>query len=210
MQGVIRNISTFFRTSGLLILLACAGIPWLGGCGSQDNPHAATSSFNAKARKAHKLAEPSRPGEENPAEMVAAVSATKTGSPVEMKFALQQRPEVGQPVDISIAMIPTSTALDGVSASFEAKEGLEIVGGADMPRADKPVVGSPLRHILRILPKRDGIFAVTAVVNVEAANARTARTFSIPVIAGKGQSEPAAVSGAEAAKPAVRPEATKG
>ncbi|HET9388785.1 MAG TPA: hypothetical protein VFO44_03990 [Steroidobacteraceae bacterium] len=194
----------------LLVLLACAALPWLNGCGSTDNPQAATRSYNAKARKAHQPAEPSRPGAEDLADMVAAASATKTGPPVEMKFALQQRPEVGQPMDVSIAMIPRSATLDSLSASFEASEGLEVVGGAEMPRSDKPVLGTPLRHMVRILPKREGIFAVTVTVNVDSANTRATRTFSIPVIAGDGSPGPAAASEAGASKPAARPEATKG
>jgi len=209
MQGVTRKTERFFRPSVRLVLLACAALPWLTGCDTRDNPQAATRSYNAKARKAHQPAEPSRPGAEDPGDMVAAASATKTGPPVEMKFALQQRPEVGQPMDVSIAMIPRSAALESLSASFEATEGLEIVGGAEMPRSDKPVLGTPLRHLVRILPKREGIFAVTVTVNVDSANTRATRTFSIPVIAGDGPSGPAA-SEAGASKPAARPEATKG
>ncbi|HEY3785377.1 MAG TPA: hypothetical protein VGL55_08865 [Steroidobacteraceae bacterium] len=166
------------------------------------------SSLNATAHRNQKPAQPGKP-DDGMTDMVAAISATKTGPPVEMKFAVQQRPEVGQPVDVSIAMIATSAALDSVSASFAATEGLDIVGGAEMPQTDKPFPGIPLHHTLRILPKRNGIFAVTAVVSVGSANTRTTRTFSIPIIAGEGMAEPAN-AGEGSTVPPARPEATKG
>jgi hypothetical protein len=40
--------------------------------------------------------------------------------------------------------------------------------------------------VVKILPKRDGIFALTAVVSFTSANLDSSRTFSIPVIAGEG------------------------
>ena len=52
----------------------------------------------------------------------------------------------------------------------------------------------PVRHTLRILPKRDGIFVVSAVVSVDTASESLSRTFSIPLIAGQGLGEFAAKS----------------
>ncbi len=177
--------------------MAAALLPWLAACGSTDNPSAATSSFNAKARKAHRAMV--KPGEEDLAEMVAAVSAAKSGPPVELKFRLTQRPEIGHPLDLAVILVPDSAAVESVSASFQGSEGLDVVDGAQTTRVDKPTVGAPLRHTIRILPKRDGIFAVTAVVSVGSASETATRTFAIPVIAGEGLPEapakPAPVKG---------------
>jgi hypothetical protein len=40
--------------------------------------------------------------------------------------------------------------------------------------------------VVKVLPKRDGIFALTAVVSFTVSNQEMNRTFSIPVIAGQG------------------------
>jgi len=56
------------------------------------------------------------------------------------------------------------------------------------------VDGTPIRHVVRILPKRDGIFALTAVVSFSESNQDWTRTFSIPVIAGEGLPEQVATS----------------
>ncbi|HEX6506912.1 MAG TPA: hypothetical protein VF221_04700, partial [Chloroflexota bacterium] len=99
------------------------------------------------------------------------------------------RPEVGQPMDLEIAVVPRAPVPDTISASFQVADGLEIVDGSQLDRVDKVVEGTPIRHVVKVIPKRDGIFAVTAAVSFVQANQEWTRTFSIPVIAGQGLPE---------------------
>jgi hypothetical protein len=124
---------------------------------------------------------------------------------VELKFELHQRPVVGQPVDIDFELIPISANLERVSARFQAEEGLELVGGSNIPQVEKPVEGAPIRHTVTIVPKRDGIFSVSVVVTVDSANQSLTRTFSIPVIAGEGLAELAAKSEVAVGQAAATP-----
>jgi hypothetical protein len=195
----MRKPETFSHVGWPVTALAATLAASLGGCGSADNPAAPTSSFNAKARKLHQPNHVAQPGEEDLADMVAAVSATRAGPDVELKFVLTQKPEVGQPLSIDVALVPRSPTFDSVSIAFQVPEGMDIVEGAESVTTPKPVIGEPLRHVLRILPRRDGIFAVTAVVSVTSTDQAATRTFAIPVIAGEGISELAA-----------KPEASKG
>jgi hypothetical protein len=78
---------------------------------------------------------------------------------------------------------------DSVSALFQAPEGIEIVDGSQLARVEKLADGTPVRHVVKILAKRDGIFTVSAVVSVSLPNQDLMRTFSIPVIAGEGLPE---------------------
>jgi hypothetical protein len=121
--------------------------------------------------------------------MVAAVSASKAGPPVEMKFSLPTRPEVGQVMDIDVAVVPREPVPDNVSVSFQVVDGIDIVDGSQLEQVGNLVDGTPIRHVVKILPKRDGIFALTAVVSFATANQDSSRTFSIPVIAGEGLSD---------------------
>ena len=154
----------------------------LAACDSADK-HAAASGAASKSRR--HAAGAAKAGTEDLAEMVAAFT-TSRGPPVELKFTLAHRPEVGQPLDVNVAVVPHAPVPDSLSVTFTVAEGLEIVDGSDLPRMEKLVDGAPIRHVVTILPKRDGIFALTAVVSFSAGNRDTNRTFAIPVIAGEG------------------------
>jgi len=155
------------RRGGWWAILA-AGALLASGCGSGDPAKSATSSSSAKAHK-HKTQAPTIPGEQSLGDMIAAVSASK-GPPVELKFSLPTRPEVGQVTEIEVAVVPRAPVPDSVSVSFQVVDGLEIVDGAQMERVDKLTDGNPIRHVVKVLPKRDGIFALTAVVSFTASN----------------------------------------
>jgi hypothetical protein len=161
-----------------------AGCLGAAGCGSGDQAgqSAATSvkSHNGKTQGAR-----SKPGEVSVSDMVAAVSSSK-GPPVELRFSVPVRPEVGQATEIDVALIPSQPLPDSVSISFQVADGLDIVEGSRLERIEKLTAGSPIRHVLKILPKRDGIFALTAVVSYTASSQEMNRMFSIPVIAGVG------------------------
>jgi hypothetical protein len=181
----VRKASTFCRADRL-VAVACLTLVALVGCGSGGNATSA-SSTSSKPHKSKSTA--SKPGEEKIGEMVAAVSSAKAGPPVEMRFSLVSRPEVGQVMEVSVVLIPRAPVPDSFAASFQAAEGLEIVDGAQLDRVEKLVAGEPVRHVLKILPKRDGIFALSAVVTYTQADQDVQRTFSIPVIAGEGLPE---------------------
>jgi hypothetical protein len=180
----VRKASTFCRAARL-VAVACLTLFVLVGCGSGGNPLSASGTPS----KPHKSKTASTPGEEKIGEMVAAVSSAKAGPPVEMRFSLASRPEVGQVIEVSVVLIPRAPVPDSFAASFQAAEGLEIVDGAQLDRVEKLVAGEPVRHVLKVLPKRDGIFALSAVVTYSQADQDVQRTFSIPVIAGEGLPE---------------------
>lgn len=168
--------------------MCAAALLCLAGCGSGG-----TSSPTGHPSKSHHATAKPRPagvpGELPLADMVAAVSSSKAGPPIEIKFALPSRPEVGQVTEIEIAVVPRAPVPDSVSVSFQVVEGLEIVDGAQLQRVDHLVEGTPIRHVVKVIPKRDGIFALTAVASFVSASQDATRTFSIPVIAGEGLPE---------------------
>lgn len=188
MHGAMLKAEVFWR-AGCLAVITASLLLGVSGCGSADAPTAAKSSANAKTRKQQRSADSTQRGDIPLSDMVAAVTATKGAPPVEMKFLLPSRPEVGQVLDVDVALIPRAPIPDSVSVSFQVVDGLEIVEGSQLERVDKLVDGTPLRHVVKVLPKRDGIFTVTAVVSFVASGQDSNRTFSIPVIAGEGMPE---------------------
>ena len=183
----MRKAEVFLR-AGALAALAAGLALGLGGCGSGDKPAAASTSANLKSQKPKGVVS-TKPGEEDIGEMVAGVSSAKAGPPVELRFALPTRPEVGQVADLDVAVIPRAPVPDSVSVSFQVADGIDIVDGSQLERVDKLVAGTPIRHVVKILPKRDGIFALTAVVSFVVSSQDWSRTYSIPVIAGEGLPE---------------------
>jgi hypothetical protein len=160
-----------------------ASLCLLAGCGSSSGSGAATS----KSKKVHTQVSTDSAG--RPAEdMVAGVSLAKAGPPVALKFELREPPQVGQLLDVDIAVLPGAPVINRIYAKFQGAEGLELVEGGALPAIDKPAMGSIIRHVVRLLPKQDGVFTVSATVSVDLADDSITRTYSIPVIVGDGLS----------------------
>jgi len=176
-------------------LTACiASCVLLAACGSPSAPasagRAASSLAHLKASSvkrssaAHKTAKPAAPGS---ADLVAAIAGDKSPVPVEVRYALRQRPEVGKPVELDVEVTPTGP-LGRLVTSFHVEDGLSIENGGAASETDRPAPGVPLSRALTIVAQRDGIFYVSATVLVDAGADSVARTFTIPVIAGAGTS----------------------
>ena len=185
----------FARSRRLRCSAAALGaVAILGACSSGETPGAAASA----ARPSQAAQRKSLPSNVLSPDMVSAVSAGGTGAPaVQVKFELRQRPAVAQPVDIDLAIVPASGALDRVSGKVEVGDGLQLVAGGEIPPTERPVEGVPILHSIKVLPKKDGIFTVSAVLGVDAAGESSSQTFSLPVIVGAGLPE-------QPAKPAAK------
>lgn len=130
---------------------------------------------------------PTDPSELALANMVSAVSSTKPNEDLQLKFQLHSRPIVGQPLDIDVALVPGKD-LDRVYATFQGSDGVEVTAGGRTEEIEHPPVGTPLTYTVTVLPRRDGVLAVNAVVLMDSSDESVTRTFAIPVIAGAGAS----------------------
>jgi len=166
----------------------------LAGCGSHSAPASGGSAASSFARlggigarhpsaadAAKKAALPAN------ANLVAAVAGDKSPVPVEVRFELHERPEIGKPVELDVQVTPTAP-LGRLVTSFHAEDGLSIEQGGAASETDRPVPGTPLSRTLTIVAQHDGIFYVSATVLVDLGADSVARTFTIPVIAGSGTS----------------------
>jgi hypothetical protein len=168
---------------------ALGAVAILCGCGSSETPATATSA----ARPGQAAPRKAQPVSLVPPDMVSAARASGTGPPaVQVKFELRQRPAVAQALDIDLAIVPASGALDEVSGKVEVGDGLELAAGGQIPPTERPVEGVPILHSIKVLPKKNGIFTVSAVLSVDSAGQSLSQTFSIPVIVGAALPEPPA------------------
>jgi len=182
---------TSTRISPIAWGVAAALVLGLSGCGSTSDSNAVAHGNKRLANKPKAVADPAL---REPIDMVAAVSSTKTGPPVQLKFELRERPEIGQPLDVDVALIPDSPTVERVYAKFQPGEGLDLLDGGDLAAVEKPAQSVPIRHTVRLRPKRSGIFTLNVAVGVDSATDSVSRTFAIPVIAGEGLPELAAKS----------------
>jgi hypothetical protein len=178
------------RNRSLRVSAAALGaVAILCGCGSSETPGTAGSA----ARPGQAAPRKSQPLSLVPPDMVSAARASGTGpAAVQVKFELRQRPDVAQPLDIDLAIVPASSALDQVSGKIEVGDGLELAAGAQIPPTERPVQGVPILHTVKVLPKKSGVFTVSAVLSIDSAGQSSSQTFSIPVIVGAELPEPPA------------------
>jgi hypothetical protein len=155
-----------------LAVLACFCV--LAGCDDAPTEQAATGPAAAKTPAGPKLAN-------LPPEMVAAVSAGKTATSIGVHFALRGPPTVGEPLPVDIAIVTHRKFLT-VRAQFEVHGGLNLTAGDVFVSKSDSAAESVLKHDLVLLPEKDGLFMVTAIVDTEGDEGSVTRVFSIPVI----------------------------
>ena len=162
----------------LVLILAAAAL--FSGCGWHSSSDGATAQSGTKSL----AKKPVNPAEEISRNMVSAVASNKPSTlPVQVKFELRDRPDVGRPVALDLAIVPMSASVDRVFGKVEGEDGLELVEGAEIAASDRPQEGVPIRHSVKVLPKRAGIFMVRAALTVDAAGVSSTESYSIPLIA---------------------------
>lgn len=176
---------------------ACAAavlVATLAACDSREEAAAAAEASKQTAREQSSSRD---------RDMVAAVSPGGSGPPIELRFALTQRPMVGEPVDVRIELLPVAP-LERLFVRFHGGEDLKVASGGESPQIASPVTGVPISHTVSVVPLRDGIFNLTATVVADSSTLSLTRTYSIPLIAGEGvQAAP------EAAEPSSPPSAAR-
>jgi hypothetical protein len=151
----------------------------LSACGSDPEPEAAAPS-------APPTAKPVVQAEQSPvdptAKMARAVGTGKPGAAVDIKYDFRGKPEVGKPVDVKLAFIP-SVGVESLEAKITDMDGITVAGGLN-PQFNNVQAGQPYEHTFSLLANRSGVFYISVEVTTQIGGAATARTFSIPLSVG--------------------------
>ena len=105
---------------------------------------------------------------------------------LQVKFELAGRPEVGDPVDVDLVIVPQADNIDRITGTVQADDGVEVVSGGDISTTEKLTFGTPIHHALKVRAKRDGIFTLSAALNIESGGQTLAPVYSMPLIGGNG------------------------
>ncbi len=186
-------------------LAVCSALPalLLAGCGSGHDTAPAAAASTAVKKAANPQDALSR-------SLVAAVPSVKAGTapiPVQVKFALHEHPQAGTPVEMDLALIPTTGTLDRLFGKVEGEEGLSVVSGAELPDTQKPQEGAAVHHTLQLLARQDGIYELTVNVSADSGGILSTQAFTIPVLAGNGMADLPTTGTVSAPVAATRPPA---
>jgi hypothetical protein len=175
--GVIPKIRSFAIVSSLLVTLAA--------CSGEDASQEKSAS-SARAGSAAALSAVAT------TDMVAAVGSGKSAAPIEVRFDLAKRPEVGVPLDVTVSVLPVGD-VERLQMVFQSLEGLSVTGNSNLGPINQPKVGEELRHVVTVTPQKEGVYYVSAVALIETADVSVSRSFAIPVVVG---AVPAGLAGA--------------
>ena len=153
--------------------VACAAMLWL--CACDDAPTDSTQQTGA-SQKPGKSAEGVLPPE-----FVSAVSAGGNNSVISVHFALRNTPTASEALPVDIAIVPHQV-FTAVRAHFDSRDGLAVATGNELGTKADPKPEKPIKHELVLMPGRDGVFMVSAIVETEGIDGTISRVFSIPVI----------------------------
>ena len=124
--------------------------------------------------------------------MVEAVGPSGTQPPVELRFSIRDRPQVGQDDEIDYALVPQAPGLETIRIVFGALGGLQVASHGPALAAIKPATGVPIFGSVTVRPVKAGLFTLTAAVAIESSGESVVWPFNIPVIAGEGPAQTAA------------------
>lgn len=137
-------------------------------------------------------AAPEDPATKALAGMVEAVGPSGAQAPVDLRFSIRNRPQVGQEDEVDYALIPQTPGLETIRLVFGALNGLQVMSHGPALAAIKPVTGVPIFGSVTVRPIKPGLFTLTAAVAVETPSQTVVWPFTIPVIAGEGPAQTAA------------------
>ncbi|HKE94388.1 MAG TPA: hypothetical protein VKB34_08805 [Povalibacter sp.] len=167
------------RMTHLRHFFCMAVIAMLGACGSESDTGAQNTAPAAKTVEQPKAAaQPVDPV----AQMPRAVGNGKPGAAVDIKYEFSGRPEVGKPVQLEIALIP-SAGVDSLEATFSGMDGFTLTGDLTTTISNARA-GEPYKHSLSVQANRSGVFYVTVSVNTQISGVTLGRTFAVPFLAG--------------------------
>ena len=175
----MKKTSRSATASRILAVIALAAM--LAACGRGEEQTAATPATPAADGKAADAA--AAPAESpDDKRMAHAVATGKVAAPVDLKYDVLAKPDVGQPFEIELALLPRLAA-DALEVEVTGIPGLTVVSGG-ASRFEGITAGE--RYVAKVLVQADaqGIYYANVVAKMITQVQTEARTFSVPVVVG--------------------------
>jgi hypothetical protein len=162
------------------VLLLCTAVA-VAGCNKDSDPAASVKAVTHIKARTPVAPKPGATAAEQTAGMVQAAAQGKSQVPVELKFDIAQRPKVGQPLDIDLALIAQITA-SPASIQVSGADDVSVAGAKqfDIPSAE---AGEVYRETVSVTPNAEGVVLLGVTVSLKHDEQVEQRVFSIPIIA---------------------------
>ncbi len=160
-------------------LIPCTVALLIGGC--HQDAGAPQAAPNAPRVNAPAVVKRGPGAEELTAGMVEATSQGKSQLPVKLKFDLRERPAIGQPLDIDVAVLPQIDAIAG-DIQVTGGDGLTVAPGANQLELPAVEAGQVYRQDVKVTPSGDGVLLLSLTVSLKRDDQTDSRVFSIPLI----------------------------
>jgi hypothetical protein len=162
------------------LLVLCSAAVAIGGCHRDSNqapPANPASRANTAPAAPARRAQP----QESTTGMVEAVSQGKSQASVTLKFDLLQRPAVGQPLEIAIALLP-QIAAGPATIDVSGSAGVQLAAGDAQIEFPSVEAAQVYRRSIMVTPSVDGVQFVTLSVSLKHDEITDSRVFSVPII----------------------------
>lgn len=123
-----------------------------------------------------------RPRNNSDADMVAAVSDDNSGTPVFVSYRLTARPQLNQPLDVEVAIMPDKhVKVLTMHLSFKGGDGLEL---RSPPRVEIADAGAEevFRQTVSVVPTINGVLQLHLTALVDSSADSLARSYAIPLV----------------------------
>lgn len=162
------------------VLLLCTAV-LVAGCNRDSNAPAPAKAVTHVKPKAPLALKPGATAAELTAGMVQAAAQGKSQVPIELKFDITQRPKVGQPLDIDLALIAQITA-SPATIQVSGADDVSVAGAKqfDIPSEE---AGEVYRETVNVTPNAEGVVLLGVTVSLKHDEVLEQRVFSIPIIA---------------------------
>jgi hypothetical protein len=171
-------------TRNAKVLLLCAAAVAMAACNKDSDSAPAANAVSHIKPKVPVAPKPGATAAEQTTGMVQAVGQGKSTVPVELKFDIAQRPKVGQPLDINLAII-AQIAASPATIQVTGADDVSVAPGAnqfDIP-AEEP--GEVYRQTVQVTPNAEGVVLLGVTVSLKHDEIVDQRVFSIPIIADR-------------------------
>jgi hypothetical protein len=170
------------ETSVKILLLCAAAAMALAACNRDSGSAPAAVAAPKIKPKAPVAPKPGATAAEQTAGMVQAAAQGKSQVPVELKFDIAQRPKVGQPLDIKLALI-SQIAATSATIQVNGADDVSVSPGANQFEIPSEEAGEVYRETVNVTPNAEGVVVLGVTVSLKHDEIVDQRVFSIPIIA---------------------------
>ena len=160
-----------------LALMLCSCAP---SADEVKSRHAADGAAASSSAAAARSAVPEAGAHDG--ELVTAVALNKVKLPVDVRFRLDARPVVGQPLKIELVVTPAQMAqVRSLQFHLQPGAGLLLQGDADLPMTGA-TPGVAVRREIIVVPQSAGVLELEVQGAVETGSESLTQTYAIPLI----------------------------